>query len=79
MLYVFVPAVGFALSDGFALLPAVGVNSTPTNTARTELHSIITFHHANMCGSRAAKLRIAHLCVLKAIAIRVSCLTPCRS
>ena len=41
------------------------VNSTPTNTARTELHSMITFHHANTRGSRAAKLRIAHLCVLK--------------
>ena len=27
------------------------VNSTPTNTARTELHSMITFHHANTRGS----------------------------
>ena len=41
------------------------VNSTPTNTARTELHSMITFHHANTRGSRAGRLRIAHLCVLK--------------
>ena len=44
---------------------AFSVNSTPTNTARTELHSMITFHHANTRGSRAAKLRIAHHCVLK--------------
>ena len=42
---------------------AVNVNSTPTNTARTELHSMITFHHANTRGSRAGRLRIAHLCV----------------
>ena len=41
------------------------VNSTPTNTARTELHSMITFHHANMRGSRAGRLRIAHICVIK--------------
>ena len=39
--------------------------STPTKKARTELHSVITFHHANTRGSRAAKLRIAHLCVIK--------------
>ena len=39
--------------------------STPTNTARTELHSMITFHHANTRGSRAGRLRIAHLCVRK--------------
>ena len=45
--------------------PTGSVNSTPTNTARTELHSMITFHHANTRGSRAAKLRIAHLRVLK--------------
>ena len=37
------------------------VNSTPTNTARSGLHSIVTFHHANTRGSRAAKLWIAHL------------------
>ena len=55
------------------------VNSTPTNTARTELHSMITFHHANTRGSRAAKLRIAHLCVPKTIVIHVSCLIPCRT
>ena len=42
-----------------------GVNSTSTNAARTELHSMITFHNANTRGSRAAKLRIAHLCVLE--------------
>ena len=35
------------------------VNSTPTNTARTELHSMITFHHAN---TRGSSLRTAHLC-----------------
>ena len=40
---------------------AKDVNITPTNT---ELHSMITFHHANTRGSRAARLRIAHLCVL---------------
>ena len=44
--------------------PTESVNSTPTNTARTELHSMVTFHHANTRGSRAAKLRIAHLYVL---------------
>ena len=43
---------------------AKDVNGTPTNTARTELHSMITYHHANTRGSRAARLRIAHLCVL---------------
>ena len=42
-----------------------GENSTPTNTARTELHSMIKFHHANTRGSRAGRLRIAHLCVMK--------------
>ena len=41
---------------------AFTVNSTPTNTARTELHSMIAFHHANTHGLRASKLRIAHLC-----------------
>ena len=40
-------------------------NSTPTNTARTELHSMITFLHVNTRGSRAVRLRIAHLCVAK--------------
>ena len=44
--------------------PAAGVNSTPTSTSRTEMHSMITFHHANTRGSRAAKLRIAHLCAI---------------
>ena len=37
------------------------VNSTPTNTARTELHSMFTFLHANTRGPRAGRLRIAHL------------------
>ena len=32
------------------------MNSTPTNTARTELHSMITLHHANTRGSRAGRL-----------------------
>ena len=59
--------------------PTGGVNSTPTNTARTELHSMITFHHANTRGSRAAKFRIGHLCVPKTIVIHVSCLIPCRT
>ena len=36
-------------------------NSTPTNTARAELHSMITFHHANTRSSRAGRLRIAQL------------------
>ena len=57
-------------------LPTGGVNSTPTNKARTELHSMITFHHANTRCSRAGRLRIAHLCVLKTIVIHVSCLIP---
>ena len=35
--------------------PTVGVNRTPTNTALTDLHNVITFHHANTRGSRAAK------------------------
>ena len=47
------------------LIIKVLVNSTPTNAARTELHSMITLHHASTRGSRAAKLRIAHLCVPK--------------
>ena len=59
--------------------PTRCVNSTPTNTARTELHGMITFHHANTRGSRAARLRIAHLCVLRTIVIHVSCLVPCRT
>ena len=54
------------------------VNSTPTKTARTELHSMITFHHANTRGSRGGRLRVAHLCVSKTIVIHVSCLLPCR-
>ena len=41
------------------------VNSRPTNTARAELRSMITFRHANTRGSRAGELRIAHLCVPK--------------
>ena len=59
------------------ILPSV--NSTPTNTAHTELHSMITFHHANTRGARAAKLRFAHLCVHKTVVIHVSCLIPCRT
>ena len=55
------------------------VNSTPTNTARTELHSMITSLHANTRGSRAGRLRILHLCVPKTIVIRVSCLIPWRT
>ena len=45
--------------------PTRSVNSTSTNTALTELQSMITFHHANTRGSGASRLRIAHLCVLK--------------
>ena len=59
--------------------PTGDVNCTRGNTARTELHSMITFHHANTRGSRAGRLRIAHLCVLKMIVIHVSCLFPCRT
>ena len=59
--------------------PTGCVNSAPTNTARAELHSMITFHHANTRGLRAAKLRIAHLCVLETIVIHVSCLVLCRT
>ena len=55
------------------------VNSTPTNTARTELHIMITFHHANTRGTRAGRLRIAHLSVPKTIVIHASCLIPCRT
>ena len=57
------PDRGFTLQHPrcFSLL----VINTPTNTARTELHSMITFHHANTRGSRAGRLRIAHLCVPK--------------
>ena len=43
------------------------VKSTPTNTARTELRSIITYHHANTRGSRAGRVMTAHLCVLEII------------
>ena len=59
--------------------PTESVNSTPTNTARAELHSTITFHHSNTRGSRAGRLRIAHLCVTKTFVIHVSCLIPCRT
>ena len=40
------------------------------------VHRIITLHHAN---TRGSSLRIAHLCVLKTIAVHVSCLIPCRT
>ena len=41
------------------------VNSTPINTASTKSStSMSTLHHANTRGSRAGRLRIAHLCVL---------------
>ena len=59
--------------------PTGGVNSTPTNTARAELRSMITFHHASTRGSRAGRLRIAHLCAPETIVIHVSCLNPCRT
>ena len=45
------------------LYSAFFVNSTPTSTARAELHSMVTSHHANTRGSRAGRLRIAHLCL----------------
>ena len=53
---------------------AHNVISTSTNTARTELHSMITIHHANTGGSRAARLKIP-----QTIVIHVSCLVPCRT
>ena len=55
------------------------VNSTPTNTAHVELHSMITLNHPNTRGSRAGRLRIAHLCVPQTVAIHVSCLLLCRT
>ena len=60
-------------------IPRGSVNSTPTNTARAELHSMTTFLHANTRGSRAGRLRIAHLCAPNIIVIHVSCLIPCRT
>ena len=39
------------VSKSSALRIPTDVNSTPTNTERTELHSMITFHHANTRGS----------------------------
>ena len=41
--------------DDYWNVDGESVNSTPTITARTELHSMITFHHANTRGSRAAR------------------------
>ena len=38
------------------------VNSTPTNTARTELHSMITFHHANRVAQELQSSGL-HICV----------------
>ena len=58
---------------------SLSVNRTSTNTARTELHSMITFHHVNTHGSRAGRLRIAHQCVPKTLIIHVLCLFPCRT
>ena len=54
-----------ALTTGIFLRVRTGFGCLETNTACTVLHSMITFHHANTSGSRAAKLRIAHLCVPK--------------
>ena len=56
----------------FGLRPLC-VNRTPTQTACTDAHSVsqhilnrlTTFHHANTRGSRAGRLRIARLCVVK--------------
>ena len=56
---------GFGCLEKTSTQPPECVNNTPTISARTELHNTITFHHANTHGSRAAKPRIAHLCVLK--------------
>ena len=41
-----------------AIAAEAHVNNAPTNTARTELHSMITFHHANTRGSRCGRLKI---------------------
>ena len=48
------PEINFPTTDG------VCAHYTH-NTARTELHSMITFHHGNTRGSRAGSFRIAHL------------------
>ena len=66
--------------------PTGGVR-TPTQTACTDAHSVpqhilnrlTTFHHANTRGSRAGRLRIAHLCVPITSVTHVSCLVPCRT
>ena len=56
-------------------LTGAHVNSTPINTARTELHT----QHDHNSSREHAWLKIAHLCVLKKIiVIPVSCLSyPC--
>ena len=76
----------FCQSSDWFRLPGENLQTTDrrceqytTNTARTELPSMITFHHANTRGSRAGRIRIAHLCVPKTIVIHVSCLIPCRA
>ena len=61
------------------LQPTDGRCEQHTHKARTEVHSMITFHHGNTRGSRAGRLRIAHLCALRTIVIHVSCLSPCRT
>ena len=53
-----------AYSENGSRVSHQSVNSALTNTARTELHSMITFHHANTRGSRAARLGLAHFCVM---------------
>ena len=59
--------IRFRLPGENSSQPTGGVNSTPINTASTELHSMITFHHANTRGSRVGTLRIAHLCFFKKV------------
>ena len=52
--------------------PTVGVNKTPTNTALTDLHNVITFHHANTRGSRAAKRKSTSWCPWNNCHLRVT-------
>ena len=55
------------------------VNRTPLIQHVQMRTVMITFHHANTRGSRASRLRIAHLYVPKTNVIHVSCLVPCRT
>ena len=47
-------------APGTSREPTGRMNSTPTNTARTELHSMITFQHANTSGQELEGSRLLH-------------------